>query len=65
MHFYVLFIAGWIDYRSIEEITEDKISACVAMHADKEVHGEHLHVIEEILRYVKIDMPISETEDRI
>lgn len=57
--------ARWVEASNVDAITEMQIRQCVADRCHRVLDGEHLYVIEEVVKKVSMKMQIYEAEDRV
>lgn len=57
--------AGWVKADKLEDITEEQIKECIKKRAVREASGAELSRIEAAISNVRINMKITEPEDRI
>lgn len=61
----IFLTAGWVEATDISSITEEQLRECVKKRSVREVGGEQLHIVEEAVKDVKMNLSIAEAEDRV
>jgi len=61
----IFLTAGWVEAADISSITEDDLKEGVKKRSIRTVGGEQLHIVEETVKGVKMDLNIPEAEDRV